>query len=122
MDDERIWGSEQGLWTGDAERYHEIIDAACLMVLPTKPFIMTGEQAKDAVSSTPRWTKAVLSDRTVSRPQEGLIVIAYKANAERDGAQSYEAYCTTVYRMVEHGTWKVVQHQQLPPLVSGAAA
>jgi len=117
MDDERIWGSEEGLWIGDAKRYHETIAAECLMVLPAKPFIMTGEQAKDAVSETPRWTKVELSERQVSRPQEGLIVIAYKATAERDGTKPYEAYCTTVYRMIEHGTWKVVQHQQLPPLM-----
>lgn len=122
MDDERIWGSEHGLWTADAARYHETIDDECLMVLPTPPFIMTGEQAKDAVSATPRWTEVALSERQVSRPQEGLIVIAYKAEAKRDGVEPYEAYCTTVYRMIEHGTWKVVQHQQLPPLISGAAA
>ena len=122
MDDDRIWGSEEGLWVGDAENYHRTIDGACLMVLPAKPFIATGEQAKDAVSATPRWSTVELSEKQVSRPQEGLIVIAYKAKAERDGVQPYEAYCTTVYRMIEHGTWRVVQHQQTPPLMSGAAA
>lgn len=122
MDDERIWGSEEGLWTGDAKRYQETIDAECLMVLPDRPFIMTGEQAKDAVSETPRWTKIELSERHVSRPQEGLIVIAYKAIAERDGTQPYKAFCSTVYRMIEHGTWKVVQHQQLPSLTAATTA
>jgi hypothetical protein len=121
MDDARIWGSEEGLWTGDAENYHKTIDAECLMVLPAKPYIVTGEQSKDAVSSTPRWEKVELTERQVSRPQEGLIVIAYKANAERAGVSPYEAYCTTVYRMIEHGTWRVVQHQQTPPLMSGAS-
>ena len=119
MDDNRIWGSEEGLWTGDAKRYYETIDAECLMVLPAMPFIMTGEQAKSAVSQTPRWTKVELSERQVSRPQEGLIVIAYKAKAQRDGIEPYEAFCTTVYRMIEQGTWKVVQHQQMLPLMAG---
>ena len=36
----------------------------------------------------------------------------------RDGTTPYEAYCTTVYRTMEHGTWKVVQHQQMPPLAA----
>ena len=121
MDDGRIWGSEEGLWIGDAENYHKTIDAECLMVLPAKPFIATGEQAKDAVSDTPRWTRVELTEKQVSRPQEGLIVIAYHAKAERDGVQPYEAYCTTVYRMIEHGTWRVVQHQQTPPLMSGSS-
>ncbi len=119
MDDERIWGSEEGLWTGDAENYHRTIDAECLMVLPAKPFIVDGRAVEGC-----GLLHAALDQGGVDRapggrpPQEGLIVIAYKANAERDGAQPYEAYCTTVYRMIEHGTWRVVQHQQTPPLMA----
>ncbi len=113
MDDERIWGSEEGLWTGTAENYHATIDEQCLMVLPAKPFIVTGSQAADAVSATTRWTAIVLSERQVARPQEGLIVIAYRAQAERDGT-AYDAHCTTVYRRLEHDKWRVVQHQQTP--------
>ena len=114
MDDDRIWGSEEGLWTGDAENYRSSIDPECLMVLPAMPFIVTGSQAAEAVSGTPRWSKVQLEGRQVARPQEGLIVIAYKAKAEREGEQAYEAYCTTVYRRLEHDKWRVVQHQQTP--------
>ena len=120
MDDERVWGSEEGLWTGDAENYRRTIDAECLMVLPAKPFIVTGAEAAEAVASTPRWRSVTLSDRRVMRPQEGLIVIAYSARAERDGLQPYEAHCTTVYRRLEHDHWQVVQHQQTPPLLDAA--
>ena len=116
MDDERVWGSEQGLWTGDAENYRITVDEQCLMVLPAKPFIVTGRQAAEAVASTPRWQQVTLSDRQVSRPQEGLIVIAYTARAEREGKKPYEAHCTTVYRRLEHDKWRVIQHQQTPPL------
>ena len=117
MDDERVWGSEEGLWTGSAENYRATIDDECLMVLPAKPFIVTGRQAADAVSDTPRWAKVTLTDRKVARPQEGLVVVAYMAKAERDGQQAYEAHCTTVYRRLEHDKWRVVQHQQTPPLL-----
>jgi len=118
MDDARIWGSEEGLWTGDAEHYRATIDEECLMVLPEPPFVMRGQQAVDAVANTPRWSKVTLSERAVSRPQEGLIVIAYKASAERPDARPYEAHCTTTYRRLAHDHWRVVQHQQTPPLVS----
>lgn len=120
MEDERIWGSEEGLWTGDAENYRKTIDEACLMVLPAPPYIVTGRQAAEAVSNTPRWTSVALTERQVSRPQEGLIVIAYKARAERDGVTPYEAHCTTTYRMLEHKVWQVVQHQQTPPLLASS--
>jgi hypothetical protein len=48
MDDERIWGSEEGLWTGDEATYRAAIDEACLMVLPAPPYVMTGPQAIEA--------------------------------------------------------------------------
>lgn len=115
MDDARIWEFEEGLWTGDADHYRESIDPACLMVLPRPPFVMSGEQAIDAVSDTPRWSSVELSARRVTRPQEGLIVVAYEARASRDGGETYVARCTSTYRRLAHEQWTVVQHQQTPP-------
>ena len=120
MDDGRVWSFEESLWTGDAEHYRELIDEECLMVLPAPPYVMSGQQAVEAVASTPRWSTVELSERQVSRPQEGLIVIAYKARAERDGVTPYEAHCTSTYRRLEHEVWRVVQHQQTPPLTAAS--
>lgn len=120
MEDERVWSFEESLWTGDAEHYRELIDDECLMVVPTPPFVMGGSQAVEAVSKTPRWTSVTLSDRQVRRPQEGLIVIAYTAEAKKDGGESYTAHCTSVIRRLDHDRWRVVQHQQTPPLVAQA--
>lgn len=116
MDDARIWAFEESLWKADAERYHTLIDDECLMVVPTPPYVMNGQQAADAVSDTPRWSELRFSEQQVSRPQEGLIVIAYKVDASRDGAQPYTAHCTTTMRWLSHEEWRVVQHQQTPPL------
>jgi hypothetical protein len=119
MDDERVWAFEESLWTGDALNYQEKIDEVCLMVLPAPPFVMGGSEAVEAVTHTPRWSSANLTERRVSRPQEGLIVVAYHARAERDG-ETYQAHCTSTYRRLSHEEWRVVQHQQTPPLaVSG---
>ena len=121
MDDARLWSFEESLWTGDAQRYRELIDPDCLMVVPAPPFVLAGEEAVTAVSDTPRWSKVALSNKRVSRPQEGLIVIAYKAEAEEDG-HTYVAHCTSTIRRLEHEVWRVVQHQQMPPLVAQAAS
>jgi hypothetical protein len=117
MEDERIWSFEESLWVGDAEHYRTLIDEECLMVLPQPPFVMSGQQAVDAVSDTPRWSRVNLSERQVARPQEGLIIIAYKARAEREGVAPYEAHCTSTLRRLAHDEWRVVQHQQTPPLI-----
>ena len=118
MDDDRVWAFEESLWTADAEHYRKSIDDECLMVLPAPPFVFSGEQSIKAVSETPRWSRVELSERRVSRPQEGLIVVAYRARAEREGSGGYEAHCTSTYRRLEHEEWRVVQHQQTPPLTA----
>ncbi|GGE01912.1 hypothetical protein GCM10011529_05360 [Polymorphobacter glacialis] len=112
MDDDRIWAFEESLWVGDAAHYHELIDDECVMVLPAPPFVMSGAEAIEAVSSTPRWERVEFSEQQVKRPQEGLIVIAYHVVASREGSDPYSAYCTTVMRWLSHEVWRVVQHQQ----------
>ena len=114
MDDERVWSFEESLWTADPEHYRDSIDAQSLMVVPAPPFVLRGEKAIEAMINTPRWSTVALTEREISRPQEGLIVIAYKANAQREGAAPYEAYCTSTYRRLGHDEWQVVQHQQTP--------
>jgi hypothetical protein len=120
MDDDRIWSFEQSLWTEGPDNYREKCDDQILMVLPHPPYVFAGEQAIEAVANTPVWDRAELTERQVSRPQEGLIVIAYRVRAEKEGHQGYEAHCTSVLRWLEHEVWRVVQHQQTPPLAASA--
>jgi len=120
MNDERVWNFETSLWTEGPDNYREKVDEAVLMVLPTPPFVFEGGQAIEAVASTPVWETAELTERRVSRPEENHIVVAYKVEASRDG-ETYTAWCTSTYRRLEHEVWRVVQHQQTPPLAMGAA-
>jgi hypothetical protein len=82
------------------------------MAVPAAPFLMSGGEAIEAVSRTPRWTSVEFDDLRIGRPQEGLIVIAYGVRASRGEGEAYRAYCTSTYRRVEHERWQVVQHQQ----------
>lgn len=116
MDDERLWNFERSLWTEGPDNYREKVDQEVLMVLPRPPFVFSADQAIEAVASTPVWDSAELTERQVSRPQEGLIVIAYHVRAGRQGHEGYEAHCTSVIRRLEHEVWRVVQHQQTPSL------
>ncbi|WP_298090258.1 DUF4440 domain-containing protein [uncultured Sphingomonas sp.] len=118
MEDNRVWSFEESLWTADHEHYAESIDDECLMVVPQPPYVVTGEQAVETVSKTPRWTRVAFSDQQIARPQEGLIVIAYHVRAEREDEQPYEAHCTSTYRRLAHEEWRVIQHQQTPPLAA----
>lgn len=120
MDDDRLWSFEESLWTQGPDNYREKVDAEVVMVLPRPPFVHTGEQAIAAVADTPVWDSAALTERTASRPQEGLIVIGYHVSAQR-GDERYEAHCTSTIRRLEHEVWRVVQHQQTPVLAKSMA-
>jgi hypothetical protein len=121
MEDDRVWAFEESLWTGDAQHYRESIDESALMVVPQPPFVLESAAAVDAVSQTPRWDSVTFADGRIVRPQEGLIVIAYRAEAAK-GEERYVAHCTSTYRRLEHEVWRVVQHQQTPPLTADARA
>jgi hypothetical protein len=121
MDDDRLWSFEQSLWTEGPDNYRKKVDGEVVMVLPQPPFVYRGETAISAVADTPVWEQADLTERQVSRPQEGLIVIGYHVKASRDG-EAYEAHCTSTIRRLEHEVWRVVQHQQTPILAKPAAS
>jgi hypothetical protein len=119
MDDDRVRDFETQLWLGGEEVYRRSIDPECLMVVPAAPFVMSGSEAIEAVSKTPRWTSVEFDDLRIGRPQEGLIVLAYGVRASRDD-EAYEAYCTSTYRRIAHGQWQVVQHQQTVAPAAGS--
>jgi hypothetical protein len=122
MDDDRVRAFEERLWTGGEEVYRQFVSDDCLMVLPEPPFVMSGEAAVEAVAQTPRWSEVELRGLQIRRPREGLIVIAYEAEARR-GEQAYRACCTSTYLRLGPEEWRVVQHQQtVPPATQGAAA
>lgn len=116
MEDDRVWASEKSLWQGEGDVYRKGIDPEVRMALPEPPFILAGEQAIATVENTPRWDNVAFEDGTISRPQYGLIVVAYTAHAQRVGQDEYVAHCTTTYRMTEDHEWQVIQHQQTPKL------
>ena len=115
MEDARIWEMEEKLWHGGAEVYEELVDHDCVMALPAEPFVFSREAAIRAVENTPRWETVQFDKQQVVRPQEGLIAIGYRVRASR-GEESYEAYCTSTTRRLEHDVWRVVQHSQVVPL------
>ena len=113
MNEERIWDFERELWTGPVEAYDRKVADDCVMALPSEPWLLDGEAARKAVKDTPRWDSVEFSMTRVEKPEHGMIVIAYRAQAKREG-QDYDALCTSTLRRVGEEDWEVVQHQQTP--------
>lgn len=113
MNDDRIWEFERELWLGGGDVYRENVAEDCVMALPAEPFLYDHRAATEAVEKTPRWSEVEFADTRVTRPEEGLIVIGYRAHARRD-EEDYHALCTSTLRRISHENWVVVQHQQTP--------
>ena len=112
MEDARVWTLERSLWQATEDRYHERVDAKCVMALSHDPYLVSGEGAIEAVSHTPDWDDVKFSDEVISRPLEGLIVAGYRVKAARSGME-FSAACTSVYRRRAHEDWTVIQHAQV---------
>lgn len=112
MDDNRVWNFEESLWHASDERYHEGVDPECIMALSHAPHLFTGQAAVEAVSGTPEWDEVTFSDQSISRPEEGMIVVGYRVLAAK-GDTRFRAACTSVYRRRAHEDWTVVQHAQV---------
>lgn len=112
MEDDRVWAHEESLWT-DWDKAAEAIDESCLVVVPAPPFVLEGRQAVNAMADSPRWDEVTFAHGKIVRPQDGLIVTAYKAIARREDEDDYSAWCTSTYRRVAHDDWRLVQHQQM---------
>lgn len=114
MDDDRVIEFEHELWVGGPEVYEAKVASNCLMALPAEPFLFDGRAAIEAVKATPRWDEATFADTRIERPEEGLIVLAYRVKAKRGDQKHYHALCTSTMRRLAHEDWVVVQHQQTP--------
>jgi hypothetical protein len=113
VDDSEAWTLERSFWTGDPALYAQGLDPAGLMVFPPPAGIMDAEAARAGIAAGPRWREVRFADRRIARAADGLLVLAYRAQADREGGQTYEAYCSSVYRKAgEH--WLLLLHQQTP--------
>jgi hypothetical protein len=113
MQEPTIWKLEQDLWTGGAARFSAELDDGCLVALPPPVGILAGRPAiVESIAGAPRWTSVAMTEREMARPDDGLVVLAYRAEAHR-GDDVYRAYCSSSYHRGARG-WRLVQHQQTP--------
>jgi hypothetical protein len=118
MDDDRVREFERSLWFGGEDVYRRCVADDCMMVVPERPFLLSGKEAVETVERTPRWEEVDLQDLRINRAEDGLIVIGYRAEARR-GEEQYTAYCTSTYQRVGEHDWRVIQHQQTVPVTAG---
>jgi hypothetical protein len=110
MEDAAAWALEERFWLEGAGVYDELLDPACLMVFPGLG-VMHAADILDSLEGAARWASVTLTDRVLKRAGDGVVVLGYRAEGRRVGAEPYRCFCTSTYRA--HGpAWRLVQHQQ----------
>lgn len=107
-----IWEIERALWLEGADAYQAHLAPNCLMAFGPMGIIADGAIV-ETIRNAPRWSDVIMSSQTLVEPADGVAIIAYSAQGERDGETAYRALCTSTYVKAE-GRWAIAQHQQTP--------
>ncbi|ACP25783.1 hypothetical protein NGR_c20200 [Sinorhizobium fredii NGR234] len=112
MDDREAWDRERRLWLEGAGVYQQLLDDECLMAFAPVG-ILSGAEIIRALDGAPRWLDVEMTEQRSARPNDSVLVLAYRADARRDPDVSYAAYCTSTYARTGED-WRLIQHQQTP--------
>lgn len=110
---EELLEIERQLWTGDAEVYRSHVDEHCLLVFSEMAGRLTREQVVGTVENGQRWGDLKLELIGLVEPASDVAILAYEANATREGAEPYHAQVSSGYVRRADG-WKLMFHQQTP--------
>jgi hypothetical protein len=114
MEVDAIWDLERGVWTGPPAHAAALLDPACLMAFPPPTGLLAGAAAiAPTLAAAPRWDAVTMADRCLANPDPALVVLAYRAEAQRGEDPPWRAICTSTWRRGAAG-WRLVQHQQTP--------
>jgi uncharacterized protein (TIGR02246 family) len=94
-----------------ADFYRDAMADDGLMVFPG--LVLDKATTLRAIAAAPPWSRFELEDvREIAATPDSAIVV-YRATAQREGEDPYEANMTSVYAR-RGGRWQLVLHQQTP--------
>lgn len=111
-DADALWRLEEGAWLGGAETLHSTMADGAILVFPFPAGILQGDGIARGVAARPRWRSVLMADRTANI-RGNVAVLAYRAEAEQEGAPIEKMLCASTY-VREEGSWRLMSHQQTP--------
>ncbi|MBY6047435.1 DUF4440 domain-containing protein [Vannielia litorea] len=119
MTEADFWKMEEKYWTGGADYARSVTRDDAVFVFPYPAGILGAEASMKGLEGAAPWRSVTFHDHSFTR-QGPVAVLAYKAQAERDG-EDYTALCASTY--VDDGDgWRMMSHQQTPAAVADAGA
>ena len=104
---------EEQFWKSDAEFYRSNLAADAVMVFADPIGAMTKQAIVESISASPRWRRVEFRDVTHVPLTSDVMLLTYRATAEREAEAPYAARASSVY--VKSGSdWQLAFHQQTP--------
>lgn len=104
---------EEQFWKAGSGFYRDNLAPDALMVFAEPAGLMTKQAIVESISAAPRWRRIDFEDSTHVQLKPGVMLLTYRATAERDGEEPYAARASSVYIECEDG-WQLAFHQQTP--------
>ncbi len=111
-DEKELWRLEESFWLGGADTFRSTMADGAIMVFSYPAGILQGDRIAESVASAPRWRSVLMEDRK-SNIRGNVAVLAYKAEAEREGEPIRTVLCASTYLREGEG-WRLMSHQQTP--------
>lgn len=104
---------EEQFWKAGAGFYEDNLAPDALMVFADPIGVMTKRAVVESISAAPRWRRIEFEDSTHVQLKPGVMLLTYRATAERDVEGPYAAIASSIYVQSEGG-WQLAFHQQTP--------
>lgn len=109
-----LFALEEQFWKGDAAFYAQKLTKDSLMVFADPVGVLPKDAAVEAIAGGIRWEDVTFTAAQVVRLTDDAAVLAYRANARKEGESTpYNAWISSVY-IRRNGEWLLAHHQQTP--------
>lgn len=98
--------------TEGAAFYEKVLTDDGMMLFPMGLFDRAASLA--AIHAAPPWASYELQSVEVAHPATDVGIVVYRAVAQRQGEQPYEAWMSSTYVRDANGAWRLALHQQSP--------
>ncbi|WP_236021250.1 hypothetical protein [Sedimentimonas flavescens] len=111
-DQESLWAMEERFWTNGADNARTTTAKNAVMIFPYPSGILQGDQIWHGLTRRTGWRSVAMAERRAMQCGD-IVILSYRASAEKPDLPIYEALCASTY-LNDVGGWLRTSHQQTP--------
>lgn len=111
-DQKILWDMEERFWTSGSDNARATTAKDAIMIFPYPPGILQGDQIWHGLKRRTGWRSVAMVERRTKQCGD-IVILSYRASAEKPDLPIYEALCASTY-LNDVGGWLRTSHQQTP--------